>query len=84
MPIDQSIRSGYLDDMPVEVHWRICLYLTPYEILTKLKPLSKYFRRTVASTMFWTYINRIRPLSLLEKYMRTACLVERRSKGKLF
>jgi hypothetical protein len=38
----------FIDELPVYIHWRLALYLSPYDLHTKLKPLNRYFRQLIS------------------------------------
>ena len=49
-----------------------------------LQCLSKYWRDYSRDTKLWQFIEKMRHLSINERLKITQCLVERRSKGKLY
>lgn len=71
--------------MPNELQLLMCLYLTSKDMITTLQTLSRYWRGFVKNKKLWkAYVALVRPLGIKERLLITQCLVERRSKGKLY
>ena len=64
----------------------VCFYLNPREIALTMPRLSKYWHKvTLEETKLWQMIDsKISLLTINERLQILACIVERRSKGKLF
>jgi hypothetical protein len=70
--------------LPIELQYLVACYLSPRECAIKMKSQSKYWARTLKDSKFWQLYCRTRPLSVCERLQIVSCLVERRSKGKLY
>lgn len=76
--------SSNLANLSSDLLMLIFQYLTPEEIVSKMQYVCKSLHNVATHTRFWTYLNRISKLAINDKYLKQQCLVERRSKGKLF
>ena len=72
------------DSLPREIHYLILSFLNPLEIIKRIRPISKYYNQLTHDKIMWRCLHRNRPLKVSEKYKKQSCIVERRSKGKLF
>jgi serine/threonine protein kinase len=64
----------------------VCYYLNPRELALTIPRLSKYWHKiTSQETKLWEMVDtKVSNLSINERLQVLACIVERRSKGKLF
>ncbi|TNV83080.1 hypothetical protein FGO68_gene7055 [Halteria grandinella] len=73
------------EQIPTDVINQILLYLSPKEMLAKMKSLSLYWQTLLEQPQIWKMIEMtVRKLTLQERFKVTSCLVERRSKGQLY
>ena len=71
-------------DLPKVIHFEILKYLPSKEIIKNIQYLNRYFLKSSNESGLWNEINKIQTLNINLKYFKKACIVERRSKGKLF
>ena len=62
----------------------VTLYLSPKDHVFSLVPLSRFWKKYAKDPRIWTYLDKVRPLLVGERLQILQCLVERRSKGKLY
>lgn len=70
--------------LPYELQLLVTFYLSPRDIVLVMQNLSSYWRKQCKDQKLWTLLEKINPLSINERLLITQCLVERRSKGKLY
>ena len=73
-----------LNRLPDHLSNLFAVFLTPREVLTKLGVVNRQWQGYCGSTMLWTLLDEIKPLSIDERFKKMSCIVERRSKGKLY
>ena len=71
-------------DLPKDIHLEILKYLPAKEIIKNIQYVNRYFIKLSNESGLWNEINKIQTLNINLKYFKKACIVERRSKGKLF
>jgi hypothetical protein len=54
------------------------------EVANKVQYLNKFWREVCSDARLWKLLNSTKKLNISEKYQKYQCVVERRSKGKLF
>jgi len=70
--------------LPLEVQLEILKYLSPQELIKIIQFLNKHWYKISNDRRLWEILNKYQKLSIDLRYMKQICLVERRSKGKLF
>jgi hypothetical protein len=72
------------EKMPYELQLIMTFFLSSRDIVVVLGSLSQYWRRYAKDLKLWVMIEKTRHLSINERLQILQCLVERRSKGKLY
>jgi len=70
--------------LPFEVQLEILKFLSPQELIKNIQFTSKHFYQASNDKRLWQILNKYQKLSIDLRYIKQQCLVERRSKGKLF
>ena len=70
--------------LPYEIQLIITWYLSPRDNVMIIKNLSKYWWGIIRNNKFWELYNKNKQLTINERLQIVQCLVERRSKGKLY
>ena len=70
--------------LPYEVHLEILKYLSPQDLVNNIQHINKHWNKVVNDKRLWEVLDRTQKLSVDLKYTKQQCIVERRSKGKLF
>ncbi|CDW85295.1 protein kinase domain containing protein [Stylonychia lemnae] len=83
-----SLKKAYnadkLGQLPYELQLMITFYLSPKEIVLIIKNLSNQWRKYVKDSKLWQLLDKQRHLTINERLQIVQCIVERRSKGKLY
>ena len=74
----------YLPELPSELQMVILGYMSTKDLIVNVQIACRSLQSLIQSPYFWRVLNSSRGLQLKERVMHRACLVERRSKGKLF
>jgi len=80
----KRIRDRLQDSLPRELQFILASYLSAKDHVSVVQGLSVYWRQFVARPKLWEILNSHNPLSLSDRLLKTKCLVERRSKGRLY
>lgn len=70
--------------LPSEVHLEILKYLSPEDIIKKIQLVNRYWYKVSNDKCLWEALDKFQKLCVDLKYIKQQCIVERRSKGKLF
>lgn len=70
--------------LPCEVHLEILKFLHPQDIIKSIQYINKHWCKVSNDKRLWEVLEKSQKLSMDLKYIKQQCLVERRSKGKLF
>lgn len=59
-------------------------YLEARDVVFSLQGLSTYWRKFAKNPSIWKHLDKVKKLKISERLKILQCLVERRSKGKLY
>jgi len=88
-PLVPKVLSFYIpkvtiNSLPYEAHIEILKFLTPLEIIKSMQYVNRYWYRICNDPRLWCALSTFQKLPVDIKYIKKSCIVERRSKGKLF
>ena len=73
-----------ISSLPYEVHLEILKFISPQEIITTIQYINKHWHKIANDTGLWKFLDETQKLSVDLKYLKQKCIIERRSRGKLF
>ena len=79
-----TVAQKDISSLPLEIHIEILKFISPEELINTIPFLNKYWYKASHDTMLWNIINQSQKLMVDVKYLKQKCIVERRSRGKLF
>lgn len=79
-----KVQQNNIMSLPSEVHFEILKYLAPQDLIKNIQYVSKTWYKISNDTRLWEALDKFQKLDVDLKYLKKQCVVERRSKGKLF
>ena len=79
-----SVSQKEFSSLPLEVHIEILKFICPQELLRNVQFVSKQWYKLSNDIRLWTILNCHQKLPVNIKYMKKNCMVERRSRGKVY
>lgn len=79
-----TIKQKEISSLPYEVYIEILKFLSPEEIIRTTQYISKYWHKASNDRRLWGILDLSQKLSFNIKYQKQMCIVERRSRGRLY
>lgn len=73
-----------LGSLPYEVHLEILKFISPEDLIKKVQYINKHWNKAANDPMLWQTLNENQKLCVDIKFLKQSCIVERRSRGKLY
>ncbi len=79
-----TTNSKEISSLPYEIYIEIFKFIAPEDLINTLQYVNKHWHQVANDKGLWTLLDSIQQLSVDTKYWKQRCLVERRSRGKIF